>query len=181
MRSHRMSGDTLPSYHNHPLPANRFFRTRRIMFVEDTFGHFALNDLPHLPTTQQNGRIFDVVDRRWLIVSRWMLDLIDRLIIHWSLTLAADSIKDAESGCRQAAMRRTIVVLHCQCCYYDRVMSGMIHAHGQAGVLLYINAHRWLCKCIFGIWESFIWCIWKLAPSTSIQLSFRSITPKLIR
>jgi hypothetical protein len=34
------------------------------MFVEDTFGHFALNDLTHLPTAQPTGRIFDIANRR---------------------------------------------------------------------------------------------------------------------
>jgi hypothetical protein len=62
--SQRTRSSPLPSYYDQPLSGNRYFRTRRIMFVEDTFGHFALNDLPHLPTTQQNGRVFDVVDRR---------------------------------------------------------------------------------------------------------------------
>jgi hypothetical protein len=32
------------------------------MFVEDTFGSFAMADWAHLPTVQQTGRIFDVAD-----------------------------------------------------------------------------------------------------------------------
>ena len=62
----RTNNDILPS-HFHPAHAateTPYFRTRRIMFVEDTFGHFALHDLPHLPTAQPHGRIFDVGHRR---------------------------------------------------------------------------------------------------------------------
>jgi hypothetical protein len=60
----RTNSNILPSYYYpHAATGAPYFRTRRIMFVEDTFGHFALNGLPHLPTTQETGRIFDVADR----------------------------------------------------------------------------------------------------------------------
>lgn len=60
----RAGDDILPIYHNHEPSEGRYIWIRRRMLVEDTFGSFAMNDWTHLPTTQQTGRIVDVVDRR---------------------------------------------------------------------------------------------------------------------
>jgi hypothetical protein len=62
--SQRTRSSPLHSYYDHSLSGNRYFRTRRIMIVEDTVGQFALDDLQHLPATQQPGQIFGIVDRR---------------------------------------------------------------------------------------------------------------------
>ena len=103
----RTGDDRLPLYHNQGSSEGQYIWARRRMLVEDTFGSFPLADWTHLPTSQQNGRIFDIADPRWLIARYLMSDLINRCIVgtwRWlqipDVTKSWDVVECFYDGCK---------------------------------------------------------------------------------